>query len=501
VAAPILVLALLIVAACETSKTAHDGDTVSGDNDSSVQEGDLLTTDDTIPMDDDALLTETDQPLVPDADTSLCADLKVYENVKKAGFPLKDTNGKITFCRPGCDTPTENDPQCARNIWDWRNWQRYQNYKNGTKNYHECYPWPCTLPEMQAFPVSYSECDHDLTLNGYSASSGVLYDLRLEKDMIGIEMESTDSAQLIHYDIKKDAYANVAPNGHAAGYRSEQFFFYVIFNDYYTEGEVGYSYILSAKKNTTGYRYEVIYDDEQHQAYFSRPPLVGDKWVVLNISHRATGIIEVVYSKVDEWKWHDLKFGKIYEGNVVGGRLTFINDNREVYVCDLDKLPFDPAKECLRINREGEMAYQPRLNEENNNQLVYFAGVGQYGLTLVDLSSAKPTYTLLPVVPSEKEPMGIEPEQFKGNLISYIDMFIPENSSRKDYKSCFYRIDTKKQYCPTKPSFKDGRYDMGFNSFDGNYQLWKAPASINARFRDIACYCEKEGICPLAGLK
>ena len=92
--------------------------------------------------------------------------------------------------------------------------------------------------------------------------------------------------------------------------------------------------------------------------------------------------------------------------------------------------------------------------------------------------------------------MGMGPEQFKGNAILYTEAFMPTNSSRQDYKACIYRTDTKKQHCPTKPSFLDGRYDMGFNSFDGNYQLWKAPASINARFRDISCYCTKEGICP-----
>ena len=496
-AAPLFLSLMLSMVACKQETPKNDADTVTADDDMSHMEGDTLTSDDAAVSND-----ETIDDVLSDNDTVNCPDLKVYENVKASGFPLKDKDGKITFCRPECDTPTENDPQCVRNLWEWRNWQRYQKYKNGTTSYKECYPWPCVLPEMNAYPISYSECDRDLTISGYSASSGVLYDLRLEKDWIGIEMESTDSFQVIHYDIKKDLYTNVAPNGHALGYRNERFFFYVVFNDYYTEGEVGFSYILSAKKTTTGYRYEVIYDDEQHQAYFSRPPLVGDKWVVLNVKHRTTGATEVVYSKVDEWKWHPLTYSKVYEGNVVDNRVTFINDNHEIYVCDLDKFPYNPAKDCTRIDRTGEIPSNPRMNEQNKDQLVYYAGVGAYGMTLVDISGTTPAYSLISITPSDPQTMVMGPTQFKGDLILYTEAFMPPNEeTREDFKACFYRIDTKKQYCPTKASFKDGRYDMGFNSFDGNYQLWKAPASINARFRDIACYCEKEGVCPFEGMK
>jgi hypothetical protein len=142
------------------------------------------------------------------------------------------------------------------------------------------------------------------------------------------------------------------------------------------------------------------------------------------------------------------------------------------------------------------------LNEENKNQLVYFAGVGEYGITVVDISGTTPAYSLTPITPSDPQTITMGPEQFKGNTILYIESFMPPNEeTRKDYKAFFYRIDKKKQYCPATPSFKDGRYDMGFNSFDENYQLWKAPASIDARFRDIACYCEKEGLCPHEGMK
>ncbi len=450
---------------------------------------------------DDIPIDETDH--ATDIDMVDCPSMKSYENVKAAGFPLKDGNGKITFCRPGCDTPTEKDPQCARNIWDWLNWGRYLKYKEGAESYSECYPWPCVLPDTKAQNIDYSPCDRDITNKYYHADMSVLYDLKIEKDKIGLVMVGSQASKTILYDIQSDTYTAIAHCGTGSVYKQERFIFYTTTEDYLTNGtyELGNTYILSAKNNTTGYRYEVIYDDEQHQAYFSRPPLVGDKWVVLNIEHRATKKQEVLYSKVDEWKWHPLKYGKVYEGNVVDNRLTFINDNHEIYVCDLDKLPFDPATECIRIDRAGETPSRPRLNEENNNQMIYFAGVGEYGITLVDTSGGTPTYTLIPIEPAEDNPMGMGPEQFKGNTILYIETFMPSGSSNQDYKACFYRIDKKKQYCPTTPSFKDGRYDMGFNSFDGNYQLWKTPAGTTSRFRDIACYCEKESICPFEGMK
>ncbi|HSA34696.1 MAG TPA: hypothetical protein P5077_13305, partial [bacterium] len=361
------------------------------------------------------------------------------------------------------------------------------------------------LPEVKSQEVTYSPCDRHLTSSDLRADGGVLYDLRIENDMVGGEMLNGGiNTRTLYYNIEKDEFISIASSGGGTGYRAGRLIFTSSTNDLmrYPEEGWGNTYIFSVKKNDAGYRYEVIYDDEQHQSYFSRPPLVGEKWVVLNVEHRATGTNEVVYSKVDKWNWHPLTYSKVYEGNVVDNRLTFINDNHEIYVCDLDKLPYNPAKDCVRIDREGEAPSQPRLNEENKNQMVYFAGVGEYGITLVDMSESILTYTLLPITPSDPQVVGLGSEQIKGNLILYTEAFMPPNEeTRKDYKTCLYRIDTKKQYCPSKPTKQeDGRYDMGFNSFDGNYQLWKTPAGTTSRFRDIACYCEKEGVCPFEGM-
>jgi len=316
-------------------------------------------------------------------------------------------------------------------------------------------------------------------------------------------MTNPHASKAMAYDVTKDAYSSIAHSGHGVGYHYDRFVFYTTYEDY-VNSDTGYgnTYIVTAKRTGSDYKYEVIYDDPEHMAQFSRPPLVGEKWVILNVLHEGQQMMEVVYAKVDEWVWRDLKVGQVGEGNIVGDRAVFIAAQKKIFSCDLDKLPFDPEKECLRIDRVGETAFMPRLNEENKDQLVYFSGVGEYGITLVDLSGEKPQYTLLSVSSSEQQPMGVYPEQFKGDLILYNDKFSPVGTSTEDYKACFYRVDTKKNYCPTKVNKPaTNRYDMGFNSFDGNYQLWKTPAGTIAVVRDIACYCEKEGICPFEGMK
>ncbi len=433
----------------------------------------------------------------PDID-ELCPDLKVYENVKAAGFPLKDANGKITFCRPGCDTPTDNDPQCARNLWEWVNWGRYQEYKKGTATYKECYPWPCEMPDMKAETVSYSECDKMLSAGGYNSSAAELYTLKIQNGIAGLLMmgASTDdyaSHRMMAYDVQKDAFNTVAYS--LEGNHGYGNFIYVSGSEHWSKLPLEKTYIMASTQKAQGYRQEVIYDDEQHQAQFSRPPFVGEKWIVLNIEHRSNNTLEVKYAKMDEWIWHDLNRQKVYEGSVAGDHLTFIDTYLNIYVCDLTKLPYNPETDCLRIDRDGESVNDPRLNEENPNELVYH-DLNKMVMIHVDISSGIPVYSELSYTMTETISYGAYPDQFKGNIVLYSEIFYNETAG-KDIKACFYRLDTKKQYCPTKVTDpRVGRYYMVYNSFDDKYLLWKTPLAPLAYIRDLACYCEKEGICP-----
>lgn len=174
---------------CSESQN-HDSDDLSDSHD-------FGNTDDNLADDlSDEVLTESDEKTdydatdkdisnqdvdVNDADAdNLCPDLKIRENVKKAGFPFKREDGSVHFCREGCDTPTENDPDCVTNLWKWINW----GVKN-TTDIGECYPWPCEMKGLHALTFQDSniktvhECDRRTAPEKWSTSEGTIPDLHI----------------------------------------------------------------------------------------------------------------------------------------------------------------------------------------------------------------------------------------------------------------------------------------------------------------------------------
>ena len=495
----IIILLIFLLWSCTSCNDSqnHDSDDLPDSYDS-YNETDTASDPDKISDFD----TAADKDEIPDNDSAVeCLNLKYFANLEKTNFPLKDKDGKLTFCRPGCDEPTENDPQCVHNIWKWLNWGRYQEMQKGYEGLKECYPWPCVLPDVKSWTFANDPCSSSLSGKYYEASMGTLYDLFLENGKIGIQMVgggpgNLSSSRIVLYNIEKDEFETIGSSGHGAGYRYGRFIFYTTLGDISDEKQDN-RFIMSAKHLPDGnWKYEMIYTDDLHQARFQRPPFVGKKWILIQVEHMASGVRKVLYSKADKWEWHELDTpdNKIGEGNIVGDKLSLTTFGKKIYVCDLSKLP-KSLSDCSRIDRSGEEAYHPRLDEENSNRLVYYA-LGRYEFILVDMSTTPFTYTVLPFEPSEEQCIGGYPDHFKGNIILYNDDFYDTSSDKLDYKGCFYRIDKKKGYCPKTSIHSDGRYDMGFNSFDGNYHLWKTPSGTIAAFRDLKCYCEKEGVCP-----
>jgi hypothetical protein len=79
----------------------------------------------------------------------------------------------------------------------------------------------------------------------------------------------------------------------------------------------------------------------------------------------------------------------------------------------------------------------------------------------------------------------------KGNRISYSD-------SADDDIGCFYRFDKQKTYCQKEKTFSTDPSDlMGYNVFWGKWHLWKRITRPTAIIRDLECYCNETGICPL----
>ena len=320
-----------------------------------------------------------------------CLNLKYFANLEKTSFPLKDKDGKLTFCRPGCDDPTANDPQCVHNIWKWLNWGRYQEMLNGHEYVKECYPWPCVLPDVKSWVSVNEPCSRSLSGTYYQASMGTLYDLFLENRKIGIQMVgggpgNLSSSRIVLYDIEKDEFETIGSSGHGAGYKYSRFIFYTTLGDISDEKQDN-RFIMSAKHLPDGnWKYEMIYTDDLYQARFQRPPFVGEKWILIQVEHMASGVRKVLYSKADEWEWHELDTpdNKVAEGNIVGDKLSLTTFDKKIYVCDLSELPKN-LSECSRIDRSGEEAYHPRLDEENPDRLVYYA-LGRYEFILVDMS-------------------------------------------------------------------------------------------------------------------
>ena len=123
----ILIIFMFVFVCVSCSSQNHDSQDEQDSHDFDRTIDEALAEVDEIPDPD---VTDNDiQDESPDADTPVeCLDLKIQENVIKTNFPFKDKDGNPTFCRPGCDTPTETDPQCVRNIWEWDNWKSYQEY-------------------------------------------------------------------------------------------------------------------------------------------------------------------------------------------------------------------------------------------------------------------------------------------------------------------------------------------------------------------------------------
>jgi hypothetical protein len=83
---------------------------------------DLVKQDVDIPEDKDTQPDESNDTELPDYDYPAGKDGDPdCPSLLNAGFPYKDGDGKLTFCRK-CDLPAPaNDPQCVRNLWEMNN--------------------------------------------------------------------------------------------------------------------------------------------------------------------------------------------------------------------------------------------------------------------------------------------------------------------------------------------------------------------------------------------
>ena len=500
----ILFIALFFFVSCASSHSSTDSDAVPDSDSDNSGTADADVSEDSDPVDDSDKTPDADSDAYNDSDTPEtveCLDLRYNENTIKTPFPFKDANGKPTFCRPGCDTPTENDPQCVRNIWDWENWEVYQRYleaqdkdQNQTTE-RACYPWPCVLPDMHAqtkaeLSTFVSSCDRLLTVNGFSVTMGTVWSNGMYDGVVGIQFQHHGS-MIVEYDPERDEYMTLGQN-RALSFNEGRYVVEVydrIPGDYPNDYKV---FTVSVLRTEKGYFYELIRNNYEHRDKFSDPPFAGKNWALLRLTGGKT-----VYASSKDWEWHEIGGINNYagEGNIVGDHLTFITNNRELYYCDLRKYP-KHIDECFKLNRKYEDGYEelghsPRIDLENEYRVVY--NIYHKNIFVeVDLRELEnPRYTEHTISKLYSNSWGWEIDMLKGNRISYSD-------SADDDIGCFYRFDKQKTYCQKEKTFSTDPSDlMGYNVFWGKWHLWKRITRPTAIIRDLECYCNETGICPL----
>ena len=497
-----ILISVFLCFSCSSSNTENDSNSVP-DSDSDTQDSETIDDDfdsqDAEIIDDSDVLPDTDQDTDSDTpETVECLDLRYNENTIKTPFPFKDKNGKPTFCRPGCDTPTENDPQCVRNIWEWDNWDEYQVYLKAQEEdpnqqkERECYPWPCKLPDMHAnstLETFTSKCDRLLTVNEFKANEGTVWSHGMSGGVAGMDFGHT--GRTIEYDPEKDEYMTLGQN-RALAFNENRYIVEVYDRIPGDNPDTYKTFTVSVLRTEKGYFYELIRDNYGNRDEFSRPPFAGRNWVLLRLTGGKT-----VYASSKDWEWHSLAGINNYagEGNIVGDHLTFITNNRELYYCDLRKYP-KHINDCFKLNRNDEsgneeLGHSPRIDLDNEYRVVYNV-YHQNIFVEVDLKDLKnPKYTEYAIERKHENSIGWEIDMLKGNRVSYSD------STNYDDVGCFYRFDKKKTYCQTEKTFSTDPADlMGYNVFWGKWHLWKRITRPTAIIRDLECYCNETNICP-----
>jgi len=117
----LIVLLISVLFSCSSSHSSTDSDILP---DSDSDELETIANDDTDSEEDSDFIDDSDETPDQDADSDTIPDTDSDEcqpPLSEAPFPYYDANGKITFCRPGCDIPTADDPICIGNLWDEQN--------------------------------------------------------------------------------------------------------------------------------------------------------------------------------------------------------------------------------------------------------------------------------------------------------------------------------------------------------------------------------------------
>ena len=502
-------LFLILFISCSSSKSLNDSDIVSDsdtdtqdsetqDDDSDTQGTEIVDDYDETPDDDSDSDTEK-------SDTDEC-----YPPLSQAAFPYYDKDGKITFCRPDCDTQTADDPICIGNLWDEQNEKLCHEYPE-----YACCGTPCVMDTLK--PMTKEEVDEmykvgkiamhkcDLKIDpwswGHDDSHGVVKAWNMSEGKVGfytypagISYEKWPVGdKYVTYDIATQKYSFVIPSRHQeqAYYKGKRLALVSDKRSYELNKEnIFLAYIGDDAK------VEIVYDKKVKS--ISYEPALNEKWAFVNLVE--AGSKRMMYAKVGEWKWTSLGDGLGWEPGIVGDTLAIVDNNVNGWICDLSKYP-KSLSDCKKVNRDGEEVRGIRINRENEKQFVYNSNFTK--LAYLELKGDEFFYKDLIAdftTETDLHKYSLAALQFRGNTLLFEE--ITDFNGVGGGLICYYRLDKNKKYCMKKmdddKSYSDGttKFPYGFGEFEGKWLFYQEKSSTPLILRDMECYCEEEGVCP-----
>ena len=454
------------------------------------------------------IIDDSDGTPDADADTDTDSD-ECQPPLSEAQFPYYDKDGKISFCRPGCDTPTEKDPQCVRNLWNEQNEKLCHEYPE-----YACCGTPCVLESLK--PMTKEEVDELYTTNlpmhkcdlkispwnwAYDGSHGVVKAWNLSDGKIGFQTYPVGinyeqwpvKRKYVTYDIKTQKYSLIIPARHQeqAYHKGKRLALICDKRSLDLNNEnIFLAYISDDGKA------EIVYDKKVQS--ISYEPALNEKWAFVNLVE--AGSKRMMYAKVGEWQWTSLGNGLGWEPNIVGDTLALIDDNVNGWICDLSRHP-KSLSDCKKVNRNGEQVRGIRINKENEKQFIYNSNFTK--LVYLELKENQFSYKDLITdftAETDLHKYSLWALQFQENVLLFEE--VTDFNGIGGGLICYYRLDKKKKYCMKKmekdESYSDGTtiFPYSFGEFERKILLYQKRSSTPLILRNMECYCKEENICP-----
>ena len=499
----LIVLGAFFLVSCSSSNSSNDSDAVPDSDSDNSEIVDVDVSEDSDPVDDSDKTPDEDQ----DNDSAEC-----QPPLSEAPFPYFDANGKITFCRPNCDTPTEDDPICIGNLWDEQNEKLCHEYPE-----YACCGTPCVMESLkpwtkerlaEEYPtlVEFTpmhKCDLAIgQVNwGFDGSGGVVKSWNVSDGKVGFHMYPSRLSpekwsvgrKYVTYDIATQKYSFVIPSRHQeqAYHKGKRLALISDKRTYAFDNENIFLAYISDNGEV-----EIVYDKKVKS--ISYEPALNEKWAFVNLVE--AGSKRMMYAKVGEWKWTSLGDGLGWEPGIVGDTLAVVDDNVNGWICDLSKYP-QSLSDCRKVNREGEEVRGIRINRENEHQFVYNSNFTK--LAYLERKEDRFEYKDLITdftAETDLHKYSLAALQFRGNTLLFEE--ITDFNGAGGGLICYYRLDKNKKYCMKKmeddKSYSDGttKFPYGFGEFENAWLLYQKRSSDPFILRDMECYCKEEGVCP-----